>query len=151
MPLVRWRPSPVYDPWSRLTTLEREMDRLFGMSRGAQELPETASDWIPAVDVRETENEIVLELEAPGLKEEDLDISISDGSLCIKGEKKREEEKEEGSYHVVERSYGAFQRSIPLPSNVDEDKAKADFKSGVLKVRLPKNEEAKPKQIKVQG
>jgi len=151
MPLVRWRPDAAYDPWSRLTSLERDMDRLFGLTQGGSEMSESVSDWIPALDVRESENEIILELEAPGLKEEDLNISISDGTLSIKGEKKREEEKEEGSYHVVERSYGSFQRAIPLPSNVDEDKAKADFKNGVLKVKLPKNEEAKPKQIKVES
>jgi HSP20 family protein len=108
-----------------------------------------AGEWAPAVDVIEDDDKVVVKAELPGLTDKDVDISVVDNTLTIKGEKKQEEEKKEKGYHRLERSYGMFQRSIMLPASVTSEKAKASFKNGVLEIELPKQEEAKPKQIKV--
>jgi HSP20 family protein len=106
-------------------------------------------EWAPSVDVYENENKVVVKAELPGMTDKDIDVNILNNTLTIKGEKKKEEEKKEQSYHRIEKSYGAFQRSITLPSSVAADKAKASFKNGVLEIEMPKKEEAKPKQVKV--
>jgi HSP20 family protein len=106
-------------------------------------------EWAPSVDVAETDEEIVVTAELPGIKQEEVDISIADNVLTLKGEKKEEKEVKEKNYHRIERSYGSFQRSISLPTGVDAGKAKATYKDGILCVTVPKVEEAKPKQIKI--
>jgi HSP20 family protein len=106
-------------------------------------------EWAPAVDVYEDENKVVVKAELPGMTDKDIDVNILNNTLTIKGEKKKEEEKKEQSYYRLESSYGVFQRSITLPSHVAADKVKASFKNGILEIELPKKEEAKPKQIRV--
>ncbi|UCD58800.1 MAG: Hsp20/alpha crystallin family protein, partial [Candidatus Hydrogenedentota bacterium] len=108
-------------------------------------------DWAPAVDVVEHDDKMVVKAELPGMTEKDVDISVEENVLTIKGEKKTEEEKKEKSYHRLERSYGMFQRSFILPTWVTPDKAKASFKDGVLEIELPKSEEVKPKQVKIKA
>lgn len=152
MALIRWRPRGEMDPFRNLMGIQDEMNRLFDFSLGR--LPSDCmglfeGEWAPAVDVYEDENKVVVKAELPGMTDKDIDVNILNNTLIIKGEKKKEEEKKEQSYYRLERSYGAFQRSITLPSHVAADKVKASFKNGILEIELPKKEEAKPKQIKV--
>jgi len=104
---------------------------------------------MPAVDVYEEKDGVVIKAEIPGLSKEDINVQVSDSSVTIKGEKKREEEVKEEDYCCCERSYGAFARTIELPSEVKADQVKASFKNGVLEIRLPKTEEAKKKAVTV--
>ena len=146
MSLMRWRPT------NDLTSMREEMNRLFdsffsGFPERRKGLLE--GEWAPSVDVAETDEEIVVTAELPGVKQEEVDISIADGVLTLKGEKKEEKEVKEKNYHRIERSYGSFQRSISLTTGVEASKAKATYKNGILCVTIPKVEEAKPKQIKI--
>jgi len=106
--------------------------------------------WAPPVDIKETENELVVKADLPDVKLQDVDIRLENGTLTIKGERKFEDQKEKGGYHRVERSYGSFTRCFSLPDTVDTEKVKAEYKDGVLTITLPKLEVAKPKSIKVQ-
>lgn len=148
--LTIWRPFEEISPFRDFERMRRDMDRLWdtfferGTLRG-----EDGSQWLPSLDVAETKNEIVVKAEVPGLEPKDIDISLSDGVLTIKGEKKQEREEKEENYHLVERSYGSFTRSIRLPKEVQSDKINASYKNGVLKVVLPKSEEAKKKEVKI--
>jgi HSP20 family protein len=105
--------------------------------------------WAPAIEVFEKEDKFVVKAELPGMKEEDMDISVADDTLTIKGEKKTESEVKEEDYYCCERSYGSFSHSIALPSNVDAKKIEASYEDGVLEVSLPKAPEVKPKKIAV--
>jgi HSP20 family protein len=118
--------------------------------RGAEEEDLSATAWAPPVDIFETEDKVVLKAELPGLRKEDIEIQVRDNTLTLKGEKKFEKEVKEESYHRVERAYGSFQRSFTLPSTIKQDAIEASFKDGILEISLPKAEEAKPKQIKIQ-
>lgn len=104
----------------------------------------------PRMDVTETESAIEVSVELPGIDQKDVDVSLTNSALTIKGEKKSEQEESKKGYHLLERSYGSFYRSIPLPSGVDEDKVAAQFKNGVLTVTLPKTEEALPRVRKIE-
>ena len=148
--LTTWRPFRELAPFREFERMRREMDRLwdsFFERRPAR--TEEESEFLPALDLAETDNELVVKCEVPGLEPKDIDISISDGMLTIKGEKKQEREEKEEDYHLVERSYGSFMRSIMLPTEVKQDKINASYKNGVLKVILPKSEEAKKKEVKI--
>jgi HSP20 family protein len=140
-------------PWKpfEFDKLRREMDRLwdsFFEGRPGRRIREEG-EWLPSIDVSETKSDFVVKAELPGMEAKDIEISLNEGLLTIKGEKKQEiEEKEEG-YHLIERSYGSFTRSIRLPKEVQSDKINASYKNGVLKVILPKSEEAKKKEIKI--
>lgn len=120
---------------------------LFGrpQRRGFQEMVE----WLPAVDVTETKSEIVVHAEIPGMDAKNIDISLNEGILTIRGEKKQEREDKEEEYHLIERRYGTFTRSIPLPREVDSNTASASYRNGVLKVRLPKSGKAEKKEVKI--
>ena len=106
--------------------------------------------WSPSVDIYETDENIVLKAELPGVDKKDVSVEVKDSTLILKGERKREKEVKEENYHRVERSFGTFMRSFTLPVSVKQDQVKAKFKDGVLEVTLPKSEEAKPKQVKVE-
>jgi HSP20 family protein len=110
----------------------------------------TEAIWSPLVDVHETKEGYQLQVELPGVKQEDIQVSIEGETLTLKGERKHEAEVKEDEYHRVERSYGRFERSIVLPSVVDPGQVKATYRDGVLEILLPKKEEAKPKEIKVE-
>jgi HSP20 family protein len=112
--------------------------------------PFKAREWSPAVEVLETKDEVVVKAELPGMKESDIDVSVTDGLLTIRGERKHEEETKEKGYYRSEWVYGAFRRSVPLPTGTDPEKIKATYHDGVLEVKFPKPEEAKPKQVKVE-
>ena len=112
--------------------------------------PTTARPWTPAVDIRETENALIVKADLPEVDEKDIDILIENGTLALKGERKFEKDDTgKGGYHRIERSYGTFARYFTLPETVDAEKVGAEFKNGVLTVTLPKKETAKPRTIKV--
>ena len=142
-----------YDPFRDLRTLQEEVNRLFstnltqgfggeGIGRGA---------WNPSVDIYENKDQIVLEAELPGMKQEDFDLSIENNVITLRGERKFEKTDETDNYHRVERSYGAFTRSFTLPQTVSAEGATAEYNDGVLRVTLPKREETKPRRIQVTG
>jgi len=139
--------------WRPFHELKKEMDRLFEEFFGTKSLfPERweAIEWVPAVDVSETDTEVIVKADLPGVKPEDIEINIVDNVLTIKGEKKRETEEKKENFYRVERYYGSFMRAIQLPSEVDVEKVKATYKDGVLKIVLPKKAEAARKVIKVE-
>jgi HSP20 family protein len=149
--LAPWRPRlfPRNNPWAELEKLQ---DRLFGS------LPaftaEQPSEWWPAVDLKEEEGEFLLTAEIPGLEEKDVNVEVEQNVLTIKGEKRSErEEKQEknGRWHLIERTYGSFQRSFALPGNVDSTKIDAKFENGVLMVHMPKRKESAARRIAVTG
>jgi HSP20 family protein len=123
----------------RLTNLQVELDRLFG----------TQAVWAPALDVQEDKDNYIFRAELPGLRREDIEVSLQQGALVISGERKSEKVEEGVEIHRQERFYGKFQRALTLPAPVATDKVKAQYKDGILTVTLPKTEEAKPKQIDV--
>ncbi|HEX3037252.1 MAG TPA: Hsp20/alpha crystallin family protein, partial [Thermodesulfobacteriota bacterium] len=108
-----------------------------------------AGSWVPAADIYETESGYVVKADFPGVKKENIQIDVHDGTLTLKAEKKFEEKESKDNYLRVERAYGSFVRSFRLPKNVDAEKIEAEYKDGVLEVTLPKKEEAKPKKIQV--
>src|SRR4030043_1330547 len=149
--LTTWKPVREMGPFKDFERMRREMDRLWDsfFEGGLRKRTEGTGEWLPSLDVAETKNEIVVKAEVAGMDPKDIDISLSDGVLTIKGEKKQEKEEKEADYHLVERSYGSFTRSIRLPKEVQNDKISASYKDGILKVTLPKSEEAKKKEIKI--
>ena len=143
MALTLWRPTRSFSPFSR------EVDRLFGSVFGSPFFEHQPSGLVPALDFIEDENSFLVKVELPGVLEEDISITLADGSLEIKGEKKEEKEEEAELTYCSERRYGSFSRVVELPSGVDGEKVTAKFKNGILEITLPKKEEAKPKEVKI--
>jgi HSP20 family protein len=139
-----------FAPGTELNRLRREIDRLFEDPFNFL-APSTSffQNWTPAVDIFEDKDKYIVKAEIPGMKREDIDVSLDGHTLTLSGERKHEEEKTEGENYRSERYFGRFQRSITLPSEVKTDNIEAAYKDGVLTVTLPKSEEAKPKQIQV--
>ncbi|MCK4622200.1 MAG: Hsp20/alpha crystallin family protein [Desulfuromonadales bacterium] len=147
MELMPWKP---FRELRELEPFQREMDRLwnrfFGEALPARRFKE---EWLPRLDLSETKDNLIIEAELPGLEAKDIDVNLAGDLLTIRGEKK-EERKEEGKhYHCTERHVGSFQRSFRLPVSVQSDKVDASFDKGILKIMLPKTEEAKEKEIKI--
>ena len=141
MRLVKYeRPGLAWPTFGRLSNLQDEIDRLFESPTG---------NWLPALDVQEDKDNFTVRTELPGLKREDIEVSLHDGTLSISGERKAEVKQEGVEVHRQERYYGKFQRALTLPTPVAADKITAQYKDGVLTVTLPKVEEAKPKKIDV--
>ncbi len=145
--LIRW------EPMREMVTLREAMDRLF---EDAFTHPlGTADGWhsssVPAIDLYQTDNDVVIKAALPGIKADDVQINITGDILTVKGEMKEKNETKEKNYHIREQRWGAFERSVMLPTNVVSDKAKAEFEDGVLTITLPKAEEAKPKTITVKA
>ena len=142
-----------YDPFRDLRTLQEEVNRLFStnMTRAFDDEGIGRGAWAPSVDIYENKDQIVLEAELPGMKQEDFDLSIENNVLTLRGERKFEKTDETDNYHRVERSYGAFTRSFTLPQTVSAEGATADYNNGVLRVTLPKREEVKARRIEVSG
>jgi len=146
MAIVRWT-----DPFREFAQLQNRINRAFSdaYSRNDDGLT-TSGSWVPPVDIYQNgEHEIVLKAEVPDMTREDIDITVDGDTLTIKGEKKLSSEAKEEQYHRIERHYGSFSRSFSLPQTVDTTKVAADYKNGLLTIRLPLREEAKPRQIKV--
>jgi len=146
MALTRWRPLRDF------LDIRDEIDRIFDTflpARFESEYPATTT-WVPRVDVAETDSEVVVTTELPGVDRKDVKLSIEDNVLTISGEKKQEKEAKDKNYHCVERRYGAFRRSFTLPVRIQANKVKATFKDGILTINLPKAEEAKTKEIPIE-
>ena len=145
--LIRWRKG---EDWG-LTQMRREMDRLFDRFfepwpfRGVSE----TGRWMPSVDVSETDKELVVRAELPGMDPKEIDISLSGKVLTIKGERKNEREEKKENFHLVERSSGSFSRTVQLPAEVKADKIKANYKDGILSIGMPKMEPEAVKKIEV--
>ncbi|HEU0219690.1 MAG TPA: Hsp20/alpha crystallin family protein [Gallionella sp.] len=146
MNLVKW------DPFRELEDISSRLNRLFGRSstraESGQEMLAMA-DWTPSVDISETDSAYLIKGEIPGVKKEDVKVTIQDGMLTIQGERKQEKEEKGKKFHRVERCYGSFMRSFRVPDDADENKVKAEFKDGMLNVTLPKSAKAKPKAVNV--
>jgi HSP20 family protein len=138
-----------------IVQLHREIDRLFddafrGFGLSALAMPRFSSDWPtllkPALDIQETEKQYNISLEVPGVEEKDIQLSLDNDVLIVRGEKRQEQEKKEGGYHRIERSYGSFQRALNLPQDANQDTTKASFKNGVLTITIDKREASAPRQ-----
>jgi HSP20 family protein len=144
MNIIRW------DPYRDFSQLAEHVNRALGVP-AARDRDEELSlgSWIPPVDIVEEKDRILLTAELPGFQPKEVEVQMEGGVLTVKGERKREEEKEGRNYHRVERSYGQFLRSFTLPNNVNRDAIKASFADGLLTIELPKREEARPRQIQI--
>jgi HSP20 family protein len=142
MAITRW------DPFREVVSLQNRVNSLF-RNMNEENLPLTTASFVPAVDIYEDADKLVLKLEVPGIDEKDLDVRIEDNTLTVKGERKFEAEEKEQNFHRIERSYGSFFRAFSLPSTVETDKVQANYNAGVLKLELKKKPEAQPKQIKI--
>jgi HSP20 family protein len=140
-----------FEPIRELAALQSEMGRFMNEVWGATGSADSHASWLPPVDVWETESEIVLALDLPGLDESNIAIEIDEGTLTVSGERERTDAQTETRYHRFERRFGQFSRSVALPPGIDESKVAAEFKHGVLEIRVPKPEERKPTRIQIDG
>jgi len=153
MVLIPWRSRETWlNPFSELEKIQDEMNKLFSFS--LSRWPERTSGlmegtWGPAVDIYDSKDNIFVKADIPGMAKEDINVSIHGDTLVIKGEKKQEKEIKEKDFVRAERYYGSFHRAVSLPTEVDANKVSATYKNGVLELILPKKEEAKPKEIKI--
>ncbi len=141
--IARW------DPFREFVSLQDRMNRLLRDQQSGPEESLTTSTFAPPVDVYEDEHNITLKIEVPGIDEKDIDVRIENNTLTVHGERKFEKEEKEENYRRVERQYGSFTRTFTLPTTVNPEQVQADYDKGVLKIKLAKKAEAKPKQIKV--
>jgi len=145
MTLVRW------DPFRELEDMSERLNRVFSRpalrTNGKENL--TVADWMPTVDISETEAEYLIKAELPEVKKEDVKVTVENGVLTLQGDRRQDKEEKGIKFHRVERSYGSFVRSFTLPESVDESSVKAEYKDGVLNLHLPKSERVKPKAIDV--
>jgi HSP20 family protein len=143
MSLVRYTPFTDFEGFPNgMRLFQDSLNRLFAE-------PNAHRPWVPPVDIQETDHELVVKADVPDMEMKDIDVRMENGTLTLRGERKFEAQKTEGGWHRVERSYGTFERVFSLPDTVNPEGVKADYKSGVLTVTLPKKEVAKPRQIKV--
>jgi HSP20 family protein len=147
MAVVRW------EPFRELAALQSEMSRWMNQAAGGTQAGNghSTSTWLPALDVWEAENELVLSFDLPGIPEDKISVELDDNVLTVSGERARESQTDGDRFYRYERRFGAFSRSVTLPQGVSEDSIKADYKSGVLEIRVPKPEEPKPKRIPLGG
>jgi HSP20 family protein len=144
MALVRWEPIRELD--SLQTDMNRLFDRFFGAPAGNGT---AARRWIPAMDLTETDDSLLLRADLPGVSEDDVEIEVKDGVLTISGERKNEHEEKGEGFHRVERSFGRFSRALNLPDGIDAEQVEAKFDNGVLEVRIPKPEETQPTRVQI--
>jgi len=143
MAVIKYTPFPELETFpTGLRLFQDTVNRLFAEPN--------ARPWVPPVDIKETENELIFKADIPDIEMKDIDVHMENGTLTLRGERKFEETKDGGGWHRVERSYGTFERVFALPETVDPEAVKADYKNGVLTIVLPKKEVAKPRQIKVE-
>ncbi|HVB28475.1 MAG TPA: Hsp20/alpha crystallin family protein [Terriglobia bacterium] len=145
MAIVRW------EPFRDVVTTQDRFNRIFSetLARAFGNEEPSSRAWMPPVDIYETDDNLVLKAELPGINPNDVEVRVEDNTLYLKGERKVEKEAKEENLHRVERSYGAFSRTFALPGSIDADKVEAKYKDGVLTLTMPKREEAKPKTIKI--
>ena len=142
--LARW------DPFRDLVSIHAQLNRLFGEASAGAEVGARGS-WLPALDVHEAKDRFVVTVELPGIDPKDVDVSVEDSTLTVRGERRFSEELDDENYHCVERRYGSFSRSLTLPKAADGEKIEAVFDKGVLRIEVPKVEAAKPKKITVKA
>lgn len=151
--LMRFDPMSSWNPWKELEQMERRLSTMLGRSpiagNGDQKEALSVTKWSPLVDITEDDKEYVVKAELPEMKKEDIKINIHDDVLTVSGERKYEKEEKDRKFHRVERAYGSFMRSFTLPKDAEGSKITAEYKDGVLTVRLPKSEQAKPKTTEV--
>jgi HSP20 family protein len=145
MAIRRW------DPFRDLMSIQNEMNRLFGRTYGGDLGESTRGAWTPSLDVYETQEKFVIIMELPGVSPDNVDISVEDSTLMVRGERKFYSEQNEESFHRIERRFGEFNRSLTLPSTADAENIRASFDAGVLTIEVPKREEAKPKKITIKA
>ena len=145
MAVVKW------DPFRDLNMLQDRMNRLFDNAgrNWSNEEPAATTTWSPAVDIFETDGEIVVKAELPGMERKDITLNLENNVLTLRGERRFEKETKDENYHRIERAYGGFSRAFSIPATVDEEKIRAEYKDGVLKIVLPKKDQAKPKEIRI--
>jgi HSP20 family protein len=155
MAIERWRPFGSVDRWDPLrgvSDIQGEVNRLFDSFFGRPAAVGTGASprmWMPVLDMHETKDDVVLSFELPGVTEKDISLSITGDLLTLRGDRTFNRDVKDDNYHHVERAYGKFERSVQLPMAVQAAKVKATYRDGVLEVRLPKAEEVKPKEIKI--
>jgi HSP20 family protein len=150
MALVRWTPrTDLWDPFASLTDLQEEMNRLFDSSLRRFSGRGVTDGFLPDCDIVEEKDHLVIRMDLPGLRKDDVGVTLQEGVLTVKGERKAEATSKEATWYLRERDTGSFTRTIDLPVAVDAGKIDAHFRDGVLHITLPKTEEAKPKQIEV--
>jgi HSP20 family protein len=151
--LMRWEPLTRWSSFKELEEMERRLSTIFGRSPrgtdGEKKEAISVTEWSPLVDITEDEKEYVVKAEIPEMKKEDIKINVHDDVLTVSGERKYEKEEKGKKYHRVERAYGSFMRSFTLPEDADGSKINAEYKDGMLKLHLPKSEQAKKKTIEV--
>lgn len=138
-----------WDPFRSISTLQEQVNRLFDNNSSRNGEHSTLTAWVPSVDVYETENELTIKADLPGIPEKDIDVRLENSMLTILGERKFKQEVKEENYLRTERSYGSFSRTFSLPNTVDTQAIRAAYADGVLTVTLPKRAESKPKQVKI--
>jgi len=138
-----------WDPFRTISSFEEQVNRIFENSFAGKGGNSALASWAPAVDIYETENELVIKADLPEVNEKDLDVRVENNMLTIRGERKFEQKVKEDNYLRVERAYGTFTRSFNLPTTVSTESIKAEYKNGVLTVEMPKRAESKPRQVKV--
>jgi HSP20 family protein len=140
---VKWQ------PFEERLSLRREMDRLFDNFLGTEFKSTTNGNWLPEIDMSETDDEIIVKMDIPGMEQKDIKVAMSGDYLNVTGERKEEKEEKKKHYYSLERKLGMFERNIPIPTAVDPVKIKAEYNKGVLEVHLPRTPEAKPYRIPV--
>ena len=138
-----------YEPFRELEEMSNRFNRLFNLDLKPLTVPDGFADWMPAMDVQETDGEYLIKADLPEVKKEDVKVTVENGVLAVEGERKLEKEEKDKKFHRIERSFGKFVRRMSVPSDVDQQKVVADFKDGVLNVHLPKSAVARPRTIDV--
>ena len=146
--LTRW------DPFKEMDDLQKRLNSIFGLApgrpaNGSKEETMTVAQWLPLVDITEDDKEYLIKAELPEVKKDEVKVTVESGVLTISGERRFEKEEKEKKYHRIERAYGSFTRSFSVPDDADDAKVSAEFKDGVLTVRLAKSEKARPKSVEV--
>jgi HSP20 family protein len=145
MAMSRW------DPFRELSSIQNELNRLFGRTFSAETGEAREAAWVPAIDVAETQDRFVITAELPGVEPDDVDISVENSVLTLRGDRRFYRETKEDDFHRIERRFGSFARSITLPSTADPERIRASFDGGVLTIEVPKKEEAKPRKIQIKA
>jgi len=153
MALEKWKPGSWLSPWSpfrELEDLSRRMEDFFKpILPSLRREPAEERMWSPVIEMYEEKDKVIVKAELPGMKKEDIDVSLADNTLTLKGERKTEKETKESNYYCCERYYGSFYRQVTLPANVDPGKIEAAYKDGILEIKLPKTEETKAQKIDI--
>ena len=150
MALIKWMGEDLGEPFQELAELEADLSKWFGRRSARGLAPTNGGRWLPEVDITEEKDRLMVRVDLPGMKQEDINVEVADGVLTIRGERRHETETKDAKTYRVERSYGSFLRSFTLPAGVDAAKTNATYRNGVLEVALLKALEAKAKQVKIE-